>query len=225
MKRYWELVRGKVDAMSLRERVMLFAAAAFTVIYTFNAALLEPLFSKQKNLSAQVAQQQEKMKELQTNMQVLLQSRRDDQHSPLHLHIAELEAQLQEDDAYLQSRDDHLVAPGEIADILEQMLQKNQKLQLIKMESLPLSLLIERPVAAASAPTDTGKTSRQIYKHGVQITVRGGYLDMLEYLAELEKLPSHMFWGEASLSVEHYPEAVLTVTVYTLSLDKTWLTV
>jgi len=47
----------------------------------------------------------------------------------------------------------------------------------------------------------------------------------LQYLAELEKLPSHMFWGEASLSVEHYPEAVLTVTVYTLSLDKTWLTV
>jgi MSHA biogenesis protein MshJ len=34
-----------------------------------------------------------------------------------------------------------------------------------------------------------------------------------------------MFWGEVSLSVEKYPDAVMTLTVYTLSLDKTWLTV
>ena len=33
------------------------------------------------------------------------------------------------------------------------------------------------------------------------------------------------FWGEASLTVEQYPDAVLTLTLYTLSLDKIWLQV
>jgi len=48
---------------------------------------------------------------------------------------------------------------------------------------------------------------------------------MLNYLAALEKMPAQMFWGEISFSVDKYPDAVLTLTLYTLSLDKTWLTV
>jgi MSHA biogenesis protein MshJ len=47
----------------------------------------------------------------------------------------------------------------------------------------------------------------------------------MQYLTELEKMPTQMFWGEAGLSVEKYPNAVLTLTLYTLSLDKAWLTV
>lgn len=223
MMKYWESARSKVDAMSLRERAMIFAAAAFIVVSAANAFLLEPLLKKQKLISDQVVQQQEKIKELQSNMQDFLQSKRDDEHSPLRVRINELRAQLQEDDAYLKSRRDRLVAPDEITGLLEQMLQKNQKLQLVKMETLPLTPLIEQPVLPAGKKPDSGK--QQIYKHGVQITLRGGYLDMLQYLTALEKLPTQMFWGEASLSVEKYPEAVLTVTVYTLSLDKTWLTV
>ena len=69
------------------------------------------------------------------------------------------------------------------------------------------------------------RKKKKILKHGIQITVRGGYLDMLHYLAALEKMPVQMFWGEISFSVEKYPDAVLTLTLYTLSLGKTWLTV
>jgi MSHA biogenesis protein MshJ len=48
---------------------------------------------------------------------------------------------------------------------------------------------------------------------------------LLRYVTALEKMPAQMFWGEANLSVEKYPDAVFTLTVYTLSLDKTWLAV
>ena len=55
--------------------------------------------------------------------------------------------------------------------------------------------------------------------------MRGSYLDLLRYARALESLPTQMYWGEASLSVERYPDAVLTLTMYTLSLDQTWLTI
>ena len=42
MKHYWKLVCRKVDDMSLRERVMIFVAAAFVVITLINATLLDP---------------------------------------------------------------------------------------------------------------------------------------------------------------------------------------
>jgi MSHA biogenesis protein MshJ len=34
-----------------------------------------------------------------------------------------------------------------------------------------------------------------------------------------------MFWSRASLNAEDYPRLTLTVTIYTLSLDKAWLEV
>ncbi len=220
MKRYWVLACTKIDEMSLRERAMVFAAAAFVLISIVNALLLDPLLARQKIMSGQVIQQQEKMKELQATMQALMQSKHDDEHSPLRSRIAELKAQLLEHDSYLQSRRDRLVEPDKMAELLEQVLKNNEKLQLIELKTLPLGLLVE-PLAGQVA--DNG--AQQIYKHGVQITVRGGYLELVRYLTALEKLPTQMFWGEVSLSVEKHPDAVLTLTVYTLSLDKTWLTV
>jgi MSHA biogenesis protein MshJ len=68
-------------------------------------------------------------------------------------------------------------------------------------------------------------SEKQIYKHGVKITVRGNYADLLQYLTALEKLPSQMFWGVAKLDVVQHPTAELSLTLYTLSLDKTWLQV
>lgn len=224
MKRYWSLAQVKIDELSLRERAMIFAAVSFVLISLINVALLDPLLAKQKAMSVQVVQQQEKMKELQAAMQTLMQSKRDDEHSPLRNRIAEIRAQIQEQDSYLQSRRDRLVEPEKMAALLEQVLKNNDKLQLIELKTLPLSLLVES-VAADGNAVIQANASQQIYKHGVQITVRGGYLELVRYLTALEKLPAQMFWGEVSLKVEKHPDALLTLTVYTLSLDKTWLTV
>lgn len=219
MRHYWELARNKVDAMSLRERAMLFCIAALLLIFATNALLLDPLQLKRKAISAKLLQQQQETQALQTAIQAIQQSRRDDEHSPLRTRISELKAQVQESERFLQSRRDKLVAPDQMAGLLEQVLRSNDKLQLLELKTLPLSLLIEPP-ANGKAPV-----AQQIYKHGVQITVRGGYLELTHYLATLEKMPTQMFWGEVNLSVEKYPDAVMTLTVYTLSLDKTWLTV
>jgi MSHA biogenesis protein MshJ len=53
--------------------------------------------------------------------------------------------------------------------------------------------------------------------------VRGNYLDMLNYMAALEAMPTQLFWGKAELQVEEYPGARLTLTLYTLSLDAQWM--
>jgi len=227
MKHYWELARSKIDGMSPRERAIIFLAAAFVVVALLNTVLLDPLLTKQKALSSQVVQQQEKMKELQAQLQAQLQAMRDDEHSPLRTRLMQIKQQLQEQDGYLQSRRDRLVEPDKMADLLEQVLKKNDKLQLVELKTLPASPLVEKPQTATpqSPAADLLTGQKQVFKHGIQITVRGGYLDMLRYLAALEKMPVQMFWGEVSMSVDKYPDAVLTLTLYTLSLDKTWLTV
>jgi MSHA biogenesis protein MshJ len=214
---------AKLDGMSLRERVLIFAAAAFLVVALIDSLFLEPLLVKQKKLSAQVVQQQEKMKEVQSQIASLLQAQQADANSPQRERIRVLRQQIADGDAYLKERRDKLVPPEKMAQLLEQVLNKNGRLQLVALNTLPVSLLIEPSGDAVAVQVTT--LEKQIYKHGVKITVRGNYADLLQYLTSLEKLPTQMFWGAAKMDVLQHPTAELTLTLYTLSLDKTWLQV
>lgn len=242
MNSQWAQLSAKIDGMELRERVLVFVAAVSVLTALLKFGLLDPLSNRQTALSAQMQQQQQQLSELQNKAQ--MQSASQNQHNneldALRNHLTQLKQQLQEQDEYLQSRQDRLVEPNMMPGLLRQVLDKNDHLQLVELKTLPVGLLIEKPVAsndagaAAAKPADQNmgvrgqlqsNVQKRIFKHGVQITVRGGYLDMLRYVAALEKLPMRMFWGEASLIVDKYPDGELTLTLYTLSLDKTWLTV
>lgn len=232
MRAQIDKIVAKVDALGLRERVLIFAAAAILVAALADSLLLSPQLAKQRALSRQVVQQQEKMKEVQAQIVALLQAQQADANSPQRERIRALRQQLDAGAAYLKDRRDKLVPPEKMAQLLEQVLNKNGRLQLVALNTLPVSLLIE-PVAddaasqvAKAAPViDVTGSDKQIYKHGVQITVRGSYADLLQYLTALEKLPTQMFWGVAKMNVVQHPTVELTLTLYTLSLDKTWLQV
>jgi len=214
---------ARVDGMSLRERALIFLAAAFLVVSLIDAVFLSPLLVRQKNLSAQVVQQQEKMKEIQAQLANLMQAKQADATSPQRERIRVLRQQIADGNAYLKDRRDKLVPPEKMAELLEQVLRKNQSLQMVALNTLPVSLLIEPSGDAMAEQMMQSET--QIYKHGVEITVRGSYADLLQYLTALEHLPTQMFWGVAKLNVVEHPTAELKLTLYTLSLDKRWLQV
>ena len=224
MKQQIDKIVAKVDGMSLRERALIFTAAAFFVVSLIDSLFLSPLLAKQKILSAQVVQQQEKMKEIQAQLTTLLQAKQADEHSPLRGRIQQLRQQLAHGDSYLKERRDKLVPPEKMAALVEQMLKRDGRLQLVAMNTLPVTLFIEEEASDISIGQAVGK-ERQMYKHGVQITVRGSYVDLVQYLTALEKLPTRMFWGTAKMKVVQHPAVELTLTLYTLSLDKTWLQV
>ena len=58
----------------------------------------------------------------------------------------------------------------------------------------------------------------------MQVTVEGNYLDLLAYVARLEKQPWQVYWGRTVMTAD-YPKVQIELTLYTLSLDKAWLVV
>jgi MSHA biogenesis protein MshJ len=224
----WEKLTTKVDSLSLRERAIIFVAAAFLLVSLINAIFLDPLLAKQKKLSQQVVQQQEKMKEIQASLAALVQAKNNDAKSPLRERIKLLKQQISEGETYLKTRRDKLVPPEKMGELLQQVLTKNANLQLVALVTLPATPLVEPSQARqdnASVNVKSSMLERQIFKHGVKITLRGSYADLMQYLTALEKLPTQMFWGAARMNVNRYPTAELTLTLYTLSLDATWLRV
>jgi MSHA biogenesis protein MshJ len=112
--------------------------------------------------------------------------------------------------------------------LLEQVLNQNGRLQLVALETLAATPLLDTPAlkpANTAAPSGANGQERQVYKHGVRLTVRGSYADLVQYLTALEKLPTQMFWGSAKMSVQQYPVTEMTLILYTLSLDTVWLQV
>ncbi len=229
MRAYWQKVAATIDSLSLRERALIFAAIAFVLASVVNTFLIEPLFARQKNVSQQVVQQQEKIKEIDAQIATLLEARKGREGSPQYQRMTQLRQQLAEGEAYLQTRRDRLVPPEKMAGLLREVLSGTERLQLGHLQTLPVTPLAGEPggntapaTAVAEAQQNAGE---QVFRHGIQITVRGSYADMLAYLAALERLPAKMFWGGLQMRVIKYPVAELILTVYTLSLDKTWLRV
>ena len=120
-----------------------------------------------------------------------------------------------------------LVPPERMAPLVDTILRANARLKLVSMRTLPVesmsSLGAQAAAVAPAATSGQAPSPALLYRHGVEVTVRGNYLDMVDYMSALEAMPTRLFWGRAQLDVEAYPAARLTLTLYTLSLDRKWM--
>ena len=231
MKQVWRKWALKVDGMKLREQVLVFAVGVMLVLVLANLFLLAPLLEKQKKLSEKIAQQQDKL----TGMaQEILQARRSAQLDPDAASRNRLQAiqlkSVQLSTALLVMQKG-LVGPDKVALLLESILKAHGRLQLLSLKTTGGSHLNQAGVtdsapAGKAAPAPGAKTAPAslLYRHDVDIVVRGRYLDLIEYLNTLETMPTQLFWGNVTLAVDAYPQATLTLSLYTLSLDQKWIT-
>ena len=218
MKLDWKTLSDKVDGMSPRQRGLIFAVAASIVVALVSSLLIEPQLAKQKVLSRKTEQQQSEIKSIQAQLQAMAEVRKTDPDAANRAELESLRLQLVQLKASLQVKQQHLIPPDKIAGLLEEILSRNRQLQLISLRSLPASAVTGEEEQAAAV-------EKEFFKHGIEMTVSGSYFDLLDYMVQLEKLPSQMFWGKASLVVETYPISRMTLTLYTLSLDKAWLVI
>lgn len=107
-----------------------------------------------------------------------------------------------------------LVAPGEMTRLLRDLTRDQPGLRLVRLHALP-------PQAIGAPPAPAGGEPGGIYRQGVSLTVAGPYAALVAYMEALERLP--VFWGRAELDAEAHPQLELTLTLYTLSLERTWL--
>jgi MSHA biogenesis protein MshJ len=227
MKRLWQRYVEKMNGATLRERVMIFAASAAVLIALLNTLLIEPQLVTQRRLSSEVAKRQGEIRTMQEQLQAFALARQADPDRENRSRLEALKRQLSGIEAKLVEEQRKFAPPEQVGVLLGEMLSRNRKLQLVDMRTLPVATLAATPADAgappAAKPAPAG--SGQIYRHGVEITVTGSYLDLLGYLKDLEKLPSQLYWGKLELSVSAYPDVTLKLSVYTLSLNLAWLVV
>jgi MSHA biogenesis protein MshJ len=239
----WIKLSTKLDAMTLRERAMVFAAIVAGILFLLYTMSVEPLLNKQKMLRMQVKQQQNQISGIDMEIAAIAQGFVVDPDADARARLQALRRDIDTTSAGLMAVQKGLVAPDKIAPLLEHLLRGNGKLKLMSMKTLPVTGLNEaalpanpapagqaanQPAAAAAAApnapaTPVAKPRELLYRHGVEIVLQGSYLDMVTYMDALESLPVQLFWGKARLDAQQYPNSRLTLTLYTLSLDQKWM--
>ena len=209
LRRYAE----RIDALTLRERVLIFIAAALVLVAFAYLGPIGPLMEKDKRLSREVARRQTELAMLQTQLQAMARS---GEMRPDEANRAKLEG-LQRDIAQLDQQigqaASRFTSPRHMRDVLQRILARNTRLQLVALKTLPVDLFDH---SDARGP-------RPIYRHAFELTVSGAYLDLYAYLRQLEALPTRLYWRKADLAAGDYPKVVLKLTVYTLSFDRSWM--
>ncbi|WP_342114802.1 hypothetical protein [Pseudoduganella sp. OTU4001] len=218
MKALWAKLSSRIDGMTLRERIAVFAAAVAVVLYALHILVLNPLFARNKQLADEIRQQNQRVEAANIEIGVRMAAFGANPDLAAQQRLAELNREAAKLAGSLRTMQNGLVAPEKMSSLMQQLLRSNGKLRLLSLRTLPASGL-----GGADGKPAAGQREL-LYRHGVEVVLQGAYLDMLDYMESLENSPQQVFWGRAQLDARSYPAATLTLTLYTLSLDEKWMT-
>jgi len=215
LKKQFQGFTNRIDAMSLRERALIFITLLVALYFLAVNVLFGPLNVEKDRLQQQVNQKRQETQVLELQVQALVGTG-EHPDAAKRKKLEALQENLKTMDAELARVTSGLVTPKEMARLVEQMLLKNHGLQVMKVESIPATPLL-------NVIEKTISSGPMVYKHGMNIEIKGGYLDVLRYLKSLEALPWKVFWGKVSLKTEKHPDSHVSLLIYTLSTHEAWI--
>ncbi|WP_101758875.1 hypothetical protein [Oceanicoccus sp. KOV_DT_Chl] len=218
----------KVDALTQRERILLFATAVVVVFMGLQILLLDPVMKDRKQLQNDIRNFQQQI-QLQSSEQQILEAQlavgvdrnKIKQRDQLQIEINKLNAQIQESVVAM-------IPPKLMPEVLEQLLTESKSLKLLSLENKPVVAVLNQPVGEKNSQQDNAvgatKTNQQaLYNHSFVLQLSGNYKDAIRYFERLSQLPWRFHWDNLSYKVESYPNAIITLEVHTVSMAEEWI--
>jgi MSHA biogenesis protein MshJ len=192
MKAFWTNQARRIDALSLRERVIMFASVVLALGALADALVLTPALATRRALAAQMRQD---ATELDAMRRQVVASSDTAKNSPQARQRSAIEAartELQALDAQVQQRLGDQTHITRLPELLERVLRRHDRLVLTKLATVPAE------PARADAPA-------ALRWQGVDLGVAGSYLDLMHYLAELERELPGLRWGALQIGTQTTP--------------------
>ncbi len=189
MMQLWNRLSARINALTMRERFLLFACVIAMLGGATNLLFISPLIDQQKILVAQIDRNSSQM-DLQrdaTNLEI--SKRRREQLKQLDAEALKLRNEsdlIEKEIATLSAARANVPA---VSTILRRVLHRSDKVTLVRVVQVGTEL------SALSA----GQVS---VRSGLEVTLTGNYLDLMRYLALLERELPQARWGSMLLKAE-----------------------
>lgn len=212
-----ETARVRIDAMSLRERALLFLALMVILFMVWDSLLMAPLEARKEAQLTRLETVRDQINSANAQIQTVLDRRNSDPNAPLRSELARIDAQIGALDERIGRELTGLITPQQMARALEQMLIRQTRLKPVRVENLGSVPLV---------PAQGGGDDAQgvgVFRHRLLLEMEGSYTEAVDYLQKLQALPWSFYWDEVSIEMVQYPVARIRVVVSTLSLREGWL--
>lgn len=199
MKRLWQNQARRIDALSLRERVIMFASLALALGALVDALLLSPAIAERRALAAQMRQNANELGTLRTRLAAATQTGTDTPLGRQRAAVEQARAELQSLDTQVQARLARRDEVTRLPELLERVLRRHERLTLTRLAT------VEAPRSTTADGAGSG-----LRWQAVELSVAGSYLDLMQYLDALEHELPGLRWGALQITTQTQPP-VLTV--------------
>ncbi len=227
-------IKNRINDLSAKERVGIILAVSVVLYAIWDFTFMQPMAEKQALLNSELDEKNQKVMTLSQQVQDLI----DSDQSPLYIknrqRLESIISQLEQTDQKLLAITSSLIAPDQMAKVLETVLTQSEGLTIRRLDGLgakPFPERIEKPELEKNKASLTEQKKTEVieeqlaWRHGLQVEFSGSYLDTLEYLQSLEELHWKFYWDSVELNIDEYPNVNTVIKVYTLSLDEEWIDV
>jgi MSHA biogenesis protein MshJ len=208
------------DGRARRERLLLIGAGVAIAWMLADGLWLTPAFKEWTNARARHTTASAALRRLNDEVAQRGNETRSAEQQLLS-EVTHWRTRVSQTETALREFGGSLVGAAEMVPVLDRLLAQTGGLRLRSMQSLGPSE-VGAPAASPATPADA-KTAGTLYRHGVELNVEGTYADVLAYVQAIETMPQRVLWGGMQLKVEQHPKVVLTLRLYTLSQDRSWL--
>jgi MSHA biogenesis protein MshJ len=209
---------ARIDARTRRERMLLIAAGATIVLLAWDTTVRAPLAERQRvalereaQVEADLATMRASEGTLREQLTALSSTRADEQVGALQARIAAV-------DGELQARTQGLISPHQMVAVLRAFVAGDERIELVALRNDAAEPIVTAKDAGAAVATVP-----RVFRHRVELVLRGEYFALLEYLRRVEGLEWRFRWDALNVTTLEYPIAEAVIVLSTLSFAEGWI--
>lgn len=237
----WRSLLARIDARSLRERVLLLVVAVAAVVALADSLVIDGARRAWAAEQARLADARSRLATLQAQAGELEARLALDPDAALKVRLGALRKEVEQADGRLAAAVARFIAPAEMSRVLRALVTRTGGLRLDGLRSLPPARLDasegatrnaggkaaartgEQASAKAADKAEAEPPRTAVWRRGVELRLHGDYPALLAYLRALEQLPWQLNWELLSVHSERYPGAEFILRLHTLSLEEDWI--
>ena len=213
MQQYIIKFEKYLDKLSKRDQFALLVIFLVSVLAIWVQLIYLPLSKNTMVIEQDITQKKTDIEVFKTKMTALQKNISEDPDAENRNLLKRYLDENTELDKALARTSIQIITPQEMAALLEQLLKNQAGLKFVSLKNKAATPeFIEAQDALAAAENNVNT----IYRHSVVLQIEGSYHDTLSYLKKLEQLPWRFFWHDVEIETSVYPNALITLEVYTL---------
>lgn len=192
MSKAWQDLTGRVNKMSGRERFLLFVAVVGVFAALTYLLFIAPLTRAQRQRAQQIEQQSATLEGQKARLEKEIAQGRRERLAAVQDEVARVQSEIEGVEREIAALSGAEADPGQLRATLTRVLGRGERVALLRVSTAES--------AAASPPGVTIATP-----HGLDITLTGGYLDLMDSLSALEAAMPQARWSSLRFTAETIP--------------------